>query len=171
MDLLKRLPPVHEIDALIDYYFRSCNWIYRHVHQPSFLRSWNRIHDGETVDAIVVGTASAISAVALCYMPFQYGSSTNALKETLNDVTLTVLHQHAKLSTAYSLGLVEMLLIRSHYLTLSEECSDEIWAVKNEVLKMATAIGLHQDPITSEVDREEAERRRWAWWHIMLLDR
>ena len=32
-------------------------------------------------------------------------------------------------------------------------------------------MGLHRDPDKWRMHREVAERRRWAWWHILLLER
>jgi hypothetical protein len=32
-------------------------------------------------------------------------------------------------------------------------------------------MGLHRDPGRSRYSRDVAERRRWAWWHIILLER
>ena len=38
------------------------------------------------------------------------------------------------------------------------------------VIAIATAMGLHRDP-GPRMDRELAERRRWAWWHVVLHER
>lgn len=74
-------------------------------------------------------------------------------------------------SRQLSLELVELLLIRTHYLTLSKNESEEIWSIRGELVSIGTAMGLHRDPDKWRMHREVAERRRWAWWHILLLER
>lgn len=63
------------------------------------------------------------------------------------------------------------MLIRTHYLTLSKNESEEIWSIRGELVAIGTAMGLHRDPEKWKMSREIAERRRWAWWHIILLER
>jgi len=67
--------------------------------------------------------------------------------------------------------VVECLLIRCHYLTLSKTDSEEIWAVRAGVVSMGLAMGLHHDPNRWRMSKEVAERKRWAWWHIIPLER
>jgi hypothetical protein len=71
------------------------------------------------------------------------------------------------------LELVELLLLRTHYLTLAKRDTEEIWSIKGELVTIGTAMGLHRDPGQFKIskDRDLAERRRWAWWHILLLER
>ncbi|KAJ8589231.1 hypothetical protein M405DRAFT_818365 [Rhizopogon salebrosus TDB-379] len=35
---------------------------------------------------------------------------------------------------------------------------------------MGLAMGLHRDPNRWKMSKEVAERKRWAWWHIILLE-
>lgn len=71
----------------------------------------------------------------------------------------------------YNLELVELLLVRSHYLTLLKDDSEEIWTAAGELVRIGTAMGLHRDPGKWRMHRDIAERRRWAWWHIILFER
>ncbi|KAJ7873396.1 hypothetical protein B0H14DRAFT_2720565 [Mycena olivaceomarginata] len=48
---------------------------------------------------------------------------------------------------------------------------EEIWHAKSEIVSIGTAMGLHRDPGKWRMHRDVAERRRWAWWHIVLLER
>ncbi|KAJ3566969.1 hypothetical protein NP233_g6672 [Leucocoprinus birnbaumii] len=51
--------------------------------------------------------------------------------------------------------------------------SEEIWTIRGELVTIAMAMGLHRDPSKwrKRFDQTMAERRRWAWWHIVLLER
>jgi len=69
------------------------------------------------------------------------------------------------------LELVECLLIRCHYLTLSKTDSEETWAVRAELVSMGLAMGLHRDPTRWRMSKEVAEGKRCAWWNITLLER
>lgn len=55
-DLLALLPPLHIIDGLVDYYFEYCNWVYRHVHPPSFQEAWGKFKSGQGGDRLVLAT-------------------------------------------------------------------------------------------------------------------
>jgi hypothetical protein len=48
--------------------------------------------------------------------------------------------------------------------------SEELWHVKGELVNIATAMGLHRDP-GKEMPCEVAERRRWAWWNVIIIER
>ncbi|TFK43308.1 fungal-specific transcription factor domain-containing protein [Crucibulum laeve] len=176
-DLLSMLPSLDIIDGLIQYYFEYCNWIYRHVNQASFTQHWERFKSGASADRIILATACAMMALATHYLPAShpllegytenpeeigfkfFGVSTDALQRRLAD------------SRTYSLELVELLLIRSHFMTSTKTDSEEIWHVRGELVTIGMAMGLHRDPGKWRMHRDVAERRRWAWWHIVLLER
>ncbi|KAJ7122854.1 fungal-specific transcription factor domain-containing protein [Mycena epipterygia] len=176
-DLLAVLPSVDIIDGLISYYFEYCNWIYRHVNQVSFLLHWERYKNGSSPDRTVLAIACAIMALATYYLPAQhrlleaYPETHEELGLKYFDVSTTALHRRQADTKMYSLDLVELLLIRSHYLTTSKRDSEEIWHAKGEIVTIGTAMGLHRDPGKWKMHRDVAERRRWAWWHIVLLER
>jgi hypothetical protein len=83
----------------------------------------------------------------------------------------TALDRHRAESRTYTLELVECLLIRCHYLTLNKTDSEEIWAICAELVSMGLAMGPHRDPNRWKMSKEVAERKRWAWWHMILLER
>ncbi|KAJ3822421.1 fungal-specific transcription factor domain-containing protein [Lentinula raphanica] len=176
-DLLDILPNIEVIDGLIAYYFEYCNWIYRHVNQAAFSHNWERYKNGESADRIILALACAIMAIATHYLPSQH-----ALLETLSgtheqlgqryfDVSTQALHRKQQETKAYTLDLVELLLIRTHYLNMLKNDSEEIWHIRGELVTIGTAMGLHRDPGKWRMHRDLAERRRWAWWHIILLER
>ncbi|KAJ7047779.1 fungal-specific transcription factor domain-containing protein [Mycena alexandri] len=176
-DLLAVLPSVDIIDGLISYYFEYCNWIYRHVNQVSFTQNWERYKNGSSPDRTVLATACAIMASATYYLPAQhrllegYPETHEELGLKYFEVSTTALHRRQADTKTYSLDLIELLLIRCHYLTTSKRDSEEIWHAKGEIVTIGTAMGLHRDPGKWRMPRDVAERRRWAWWHIVLLER
>ncbi|KAJ7762810.1 fungal-specific transcription factor domain-containing protein [Mycena maculata] len=176
-DLLAVLPSVDIIDGLISFYFEYCNWIYRHVNQVSFLHHWERYKNGSSPDRTILATACAIMANATYYLPAQhrllegYPETHEELGLKYFDVSTTALHRRQADTKTYSLDLIELLLIRCHYFTTSKRDSEEIWHAKGEIVTIGTAMGLHRDPGKWKMHRDVAERRRWAWWHIVLLER
>ncbi|KAI0939032.1 hypothetical protein AcV5_000559 [Taiwanofungus camphoratus] len=180
-DLVDLLPPLHLIDALIDCYFDHCNWIYRHVNQPALLAAWARFKAGDFSNHVVLGTVCVLIALAVRYLPpgHAYFASMPGTCEELGDryygvmrTALTRLREAAGgLTRAYSLELVELLLVRTHYLTFSKEDPEEVWSISTELVSIGTAMGLHRDPGRTRFDKITAERRRWAWWHIILCER
>jgi len=176
-DLYTTFPHPNITDQLISYYFEYCNWIYRHVNQTSFLQAWNRYKNG-TNDRLAIATAFLILAVAVNYLPPDHHLLTSITRtpgEDLGrkyyDAMKVALERHRAENKTYSLDLVECLLIRCHFLTLSKTDSEEIWSVRGELVSIGMAMGLHRDPKKWRMSIELAERRRWAWWHIVLLER
>ncbi|KAG1780404.1 fungal-specific transcription factor domain-containing protein [Suillus placidus] len=176
-DLLEVLPALETIDALVIYYFEYCNWIYRHVNQPAFTSAWSRFKSGSSPDRVVLATVCMIMAIAVHYLPHRdplishLADTHEELGKRFYDVMRTALDRHRAESRTYTLELVECLLIRSHYLNLSKTDSEEIWAIRAELVSMGLAMGLHRDPSRWRMNKELAERKRWAWWHILLLER
>ncbi|KAJ7499349.1 fungal-specific transcription factor domain-containing protein [Mycena latifolia] len=176
-DLLAVLPSIDIIDGLIAYYFEYCNWIYRHVNQVSFMHHWERYKNGSSPDRTILAIACAIMASATYYLPAQhrllegYPETHEELGLKYFDVSTTALHRRQAETKTYSLDLIELLLIRCHYLTTAKRDSEEIWHAKGEIVTIGTAMGLHRDPGKWKMHRDVAERRRWAWWHIVLLER
>ena len=176
-DLIDLLPPLSTIDELVTYYFEYCNWIYRHVNRPVFSNAWERFKSGTSADRITLATVCNIMAVAVHYLPPNHslvadlGDTHEEAGRKFYDVMRTALNRHRAECKTYSLDLVECLLVRCHYLTLSKTDSEEIWSVRGELISIGTAMGLHRDPLKWRMSKELAERRRWAWWHIVLLER
>ncbi|KDR83496.1 hypothetical protein GALMADRAFT_235669 [Galerina marginata CBS 339.88] len=176
-DLLALLPSLEVIDGLIKHYFDYCNWIYRHVNPPTFMHQWEKYKTGTKADRVVLSTACAMMAIATHYL-----QSGHHLLEKFHDppedvglrffeVSTTSLQKHMAESKAYSLELVELLLVRTHFHNLAKTDSEEVWHVRGELITIGTAMGLHRDPGKWRMHRDVAERRRWAWWHIVLLER
>lgn len=177
-DLLAMFPPLEIADGLIRFYFECCNWIYRHVNEQTFRHQWERFKSGSSGDRLVLSTAFVVMAVAAYYLPVQhpllepFSTQTHEeISQKFYELSSIALQRRLAESKTYTLDLVELLLVRCHYLTLSKRDSEEIWYTKGELLSIATAIGLHRDPGKWNMPREIAERRRWMWWHIVLLER
>ena len=120
------------------------------------------------------------------------------LGERCFEISTVALQRHRNSAAAgervkeYTLDLMELLLIRCHYRTLAKKESEDIWAGAGELVTIGMAMGLHRDPgldvqtalakvaTGGEPSRERAkvekevllaERRRWVWWHVILLER
>lgn len=179
-DLLDLLPGLADIDSLIGYYFQYCNWLWRYVNHAAFMKAWTRYKTGGSTDRLALATACCVIAIATFYLPEDHALR-NALAPPENDdeqqgdlfynVAMQVLARHQKENTKYSLELVEFHLARCHHLTLSKKDTEGVWAAKGELITMATAMGLHRDPGKWKMSRDTAERRRWAWWHIIHVER
>ncbi|KAG6820165.1 hypothetical protein H0H93_004428 [Arthromyces matolae] len=176
-DLLAMLPAIEVIDELIAFYFEYCNWIYRHVNQASFTQAWERFKNGTSADRLILATACVILAVATFYLPTHhhflqiYPESHEEIGLKFYEVSTTALTRRMAESRTYSLELVELLLIRGMFQTLSKNDTEEIWHIRGELVTIAMAMGLHRDPGKWRMHRDVAERRRWAWWHIVLMER
>lgn len=177
-DLLAQLPAIHIIDGLVDFYLSFCNWMYRHIHPESFKASWSRFKEKASANRLTLATLSLVMAVAVRYLPEGHALLTalqhrdrEEVGELFHHVACEALSRYRTESRSLSLELVELLLIRTHYLTLSKNESEEIWSIRGELVAIGTAMGLHRDPEKWKMSRELAERRRWAWWHIILLER
>ncbi|KAI0043687.1 hypothetical protein FA95DRAFT_1563059 [Auriscalpium vulgare] len=176
-DLLHDLPHASIVDGLVEFYFEYCTWVYRHVNQRSFTAAWARYKSGAGADRIVLATVCMVMAIALHYLPADHEllrglqPDIEELGTRFYNIMRVALQRRQAESRTYSLELVELLLVRCHYLTLSKIDSEEIWSVKGELMMVATAMGLHRDPGKRKMSLEVAERRRWAWWHVILLER
>ena len=120
--------------------------------------------------------------IALRYLPVNHplferlGSvPAEELSNRYHILMRNVLKRHREraesLTRTYTLALVELLLAQSHYLAYSKEDPEEVWKLAGELVSIGTAMGLHRDPGKHKFERTVAERRRWAWWHIITFER
>ncbi|KAI1793010.1 hypothetical protein LXA43DRAFT_1004242 [Ganoderma leucocontextum] len=180
-DLTAQLPDIHMIDGLIEYYFEYCNWVYRHVNEPTLLAGWDRYKRGKHGDRLILATVCILIALAARYLPPRHAllqgmsETCEELGSKCYDIMRHALDRYRKSASSpgrsYSLELVELLLVRSHYLTFAKEDPEETWNVRGELVSIGTAMGLHRDPGSTRFEKSVADRRRWAWWHIVLLER
>ena len=151
--------------------------MYRHVHPQSFQAAWTKFKTGQSSDRLTLATACVLMALAIRYIPSRHAliASLPPQHEQMCDryyaIAKDALARYRQDSRALSLDLVEHLLVRTHYLTLSKNEAEEIWGIRGELVSIGTAMGLHRDPDKWKMPRDLAERRRWAWWHIILLER
>ncbi|KAI4521084.1 hypothetical protein K525DRAFT_256953 [Schizophyllum commune Loenen D] len=178
-DLIEMLPPLPIMDGLIEHYFEYGNWVYRHVSPAAFRTAWTRYKNNRSSDRLTLATAAGIMAVAMRYLHpgspllLSFGARTmDEIAQTFAHVCTEALTRHrTEAPRAYSIELVELLLVRCHHLTLLKNDSEELFALKGEITMIAMALGLHRDPGKFKMHRDVAERRRWAWWHVVLLER
>jgi hypothetical protein len=77
------------------------------------------------------------------------------------NTAVLALRRYQRFKCAPDLDFVELLLLRMHYLSISENDCEEAWGVKCEVASAAMAMGLHRDPGSWDMSQEEITRRRW----------
>jgi hypothetical protein len=117
-----------------------------------------------------------IMAVALHFLPADHElrralpPDTEEIGKHFYSVMRLALQRKQTESRTYTLELVEMHLIWAHYLMILKSDNEETWHVKGELVNTATAMGLHRDP-GKEIPFEVAERRRWAWWNVLIFER
>jgi hypothetical protein len=140
------------------------------------MAAWARYKSGAGADRIVLATVCLIMAVAVHYLPADHElrpalpPDTEGLGKHFYSIMRLALQRKQTGSRTYTLELVELHLIRTHYLMILKNDSEELWHVKGELVNIATAMGLHRDP-GKEVPFEVAERRRWAWWNVIIIER
>jgi hypothetical protein len=138
--------------------------------------AWNRYKSGHSSDPITLAICCAIMAVATFYLPEQHALQ-NGLKmkegqgDRFYDVMLDILRKYYDEAGKNTLDIVELYLLRCHYLTLTKRNPEEIWSLRGDLMRISTAMGLHRDPDRFNISLEYKERLRWAWWHVLLLER
>jgi len=140
------------------------------------MAAWARYKSGAGADRTVLATVCVIMAVALPHLPADHElrralpPDTEEIGEHFYSIMGLALQRKQTEGRAYTLELVELHLIRAHYLMIIKIDSEEAWHVKGELVNIATAMGLHRDP-GKEMPFEVAERRRWAWWNALMMER
>ena len=125
-DLIEMLPPLPIMDGLIEHYFEYGNWVYRHVSPAAFRTAWTRYKNNRSSDRLTLATAAGIMAVAMRYLHpgspllLSFGARTmDEIAQTFAHVCTEALTRHrTEAPRAYSIELVELLLVRCHHLTL-----------------------------------------------------
>ncbi|KAA1475376.1 hypothetical protein DENSPDRAFT_422809 [Dentipellis sp. KUC8613] len=176
-DLTSQLPSLSVVEFLVDYYFENCNWVHYGIHRQSFGEAWVKYKTGQHPCRLVLATVSIIMAAVLCYLPAGHELQERlpgnwaTLTEQYYKITLTALERHSMDRDVYTLELVELLLLKCQYLAVTKPGGEEAWRVRGDLISIATAMGLHRDPAHSEMPLLLAERRRWAWWNIVVVER
>ncbi|KAF8499313.1 fungal-specific transcription factor domain-containing protein [Gautieria morchelliformis] len=176
-DLLAMLPEVSIVDGLLSHYFESCQWENRHLHHHAFTQAWARFKSNIASDRLVLATVFVVLAIAVQFLPPRHPlieslpESPPELSENYYTIGCTALQRHQAERKTYSLELIELLLLRTHYLTITKDQCEDLWTMRGELVSTAIAMGLHRDPGKWKMSRDVAERRRWAWWNIMLTER
>ncbi|KAH9950111.1 fungal-specific transcription factor domain-containing protein [Amylocystis lapponica] len=183
LDLLALLPSIQTIDRLMQYYFENCNWIYTLVDEASFLASWSRFKSGQCGDRVILCTVVMIVGLTFLYLPddhelradFTVTCTATELCEQYYVVVRTALRrlqdEAGNLTSIYTVEMVQLLLIKLHYMTFARDDPEEAWSLHGILLNIATAMGMHRDPCTLGHTPSMVGRRRWLWWRILFLER
>ncbi|GJJ07660.1 hypothetical protein Clacol_010569 [Clathrus columnatus] len=182
-DILSLLPDFGLIDDLIDYYFVNSTWENRYLDYETFTAAWSRFKDRSSSnsnffdDRLFLATLFLVLAVTVLYLPSRHeliaplNAHPNDLAENYYNYSCTLLQRYRTERHIHSLEFIELLLLHTHYLLILKDRCEDIWSFRGELLSIATAMGLHRDPSMWKMPKEVAERRRWAWWNILLTDR
>jgi hypothetical protein len=178
LDLLTHLPEdIAIVDELIERYFDTCTWFYAHLNKPAFTQSWSRFKQSTHPDNIVLATVFVVLAISLQYLPndhpllHSFSGDPRAIGDHYFTMASTALERYRVERRPPSLELVELLLLQTHYLSISKSDCEEVWMIRSELISSATAMGLHRDPGRWKMSKDLVLRRRWAWWNIMLVER
>ncbi|KAF8760303.1 Nop protein [Rhizoctonia solani] len=178
LDLLAKLPDVSIVDGLLRHYFENCTWLNKYLNEPSLQTSWTRFKASTCTDQLTVSILFAVLAISLLYLPkahplvTQLGDNVNLLSEEYYQNSTIALDRHRATGPKVpTMELVELHLLRAGYLSISKVDCEEIWTIKGEVMSIALSLGLHRDPGKWKLSKEQIERRRWAWWNVLQLDR
>ncbi len=176
-DLVRLMPPLAVIDALLDHYFEYCTWLHRPVDAVAFMRRWSNYKSGVWPCRITLATACVLLATAVFHLPDGHSVSPGQppvrpeFGTRCYNIALMLMERHGPATPGRDLDRIELLLARTYYLALVTVDSEELWLLRGELVVVGTAIGLHRDPGTWSLPNTTAERRRMAWWNIVFLDR
>jgi Fungal specific transcription factor domain len=176
-DLVRLMPPLAVIDALLDHYFEYCTWLHCPVDAVAFMRRWSNYKSGVWPCRITLATACVLLATAVFHLPDGYSVSPgqppvrSELGTRCYNIALMLMERHGPSTPGRDLDRIELLLARSCYLSLVTVDSEELWLLRAELVAVGTALGLHRDPGTWNFPNTTAERRRMAWWNIVFVDR
>ncbi|KAJ1308597.1 hypothetical protein OPQ81_004295 [Rhizoctonia solani] len=178
LDLLAKLPDVPIVDGLLRHYFENCTWLNKYLNEPSLQTSWTRFKASTCTDQLTVSILFVVLAISLLYLPkghplaTQLGGNVNILSEEyFQNCTIALERHRATGPKVPTMELVELHLLRAGYLSISKVDCEEIWTIKGEVMSIALSLGLHRDPGKWKLSKEQIERRRWAWWNVLQLER
>ena len=180
-DILDLLPPLSTIDTIIAYHFDYCTWGKRLIYPSTFHANWERYKNGDWPDRVVLCMVCVVLAITIQFLPrnhpFVEKYIADCTREELGvkyyDMMLTVLSRRddSCKTRSYSLDLVELYLLRCHFHTVCRIDMEESWVLRGQVVSMCLAMGLHRDPSKWKMTEGIADRRRWIWWNLMMIDR
>lgn len=178
LDLLAKLPDVPIVDGLLKHYFENCTWLNRHLNQRSLQTAWTRFKVSTCTDHLTVSILFVVLAISLHYLPKSHslaaqlnGGTVSLCEEYYQNSTIALERERANGSKVPTMELVELHLLRACYLSISKVDCEEIWTIRGEVMSIALSLGLHRDPGKWRLSQEQIERRRWAWWNVLQLER
>ncbi|KAF8308536.1 hypothetical protein DL93DRAFT_2100582 [Clavulina sp. PMI_390] len=174
--------PNHEVlfEHLIHFFFESCTFFMAMLNQNLWLEEWRLERArGDKSNILTLGTVYLIAAIALSHLPendpigglLPKELNVNELGQRWYAASRRCIAQYRSLRAPPSLPYVEHLLLRCHYLYISQTIPTGSWAGKGDLNAAVLALALHRDPGNWKISPVEIERRRWAWWNFVSLDR
>ncbi|CEH11808.1 transcription factor [Ceraceosorus bombacis] len=182
-ELMQNLPPRHESDQMLGWYFRDINNTRLPLHEHTFRQSyeelmewqWGSLREEEGDDGArhlpFLSFLYVILAIAKRNQPEERGSDADARHGALKlfhtarrtmAVASAVRADHIDVLLAALFGCRFLICLRM---------SAESWSLLGSAIRAAQAIGLHRDGTKLGLDAVTTERRRRLWALIYYLDK
>ena len=158
------LPSRSDADRYVSNYFNYAYTLYPFIHQPTFMRIYKLIWDGETVDELYYSILNLVFAFGCQLAP-------NRSKEDNFEVYLERLQKYLKFNLMEngSFLLVQALLLTGQFLQATAGVAG-CWNIVGLTIRIAQGLGLHLDQkeVSSHID---AEMRKRIWQGCLIMDR
>ncbi|KZS97727.1 hypothetical protein SISNIDRAFT_405563, partial [Sistotremastrum niveocremeum HHB9708] len=180
-ELLDNLPEWHVVDRLIEFYNDNCTWMNMYILRSTLRNAWERFKSTGKKSRVTMALISTVIAISIQFLPPRDPLFDSLRQEAIASIAelsdwyyeqgcrALVLHEsHTRLA---SLDLVELYLVQIFYLGISKNHAEEIWRIRGCLISAALALGLHRDPSKWQMQQAMAERRRWAWFNALRIER
>ncbi|MCO5585337.1 hypothetical protein L7F22_039270 [Adiantum nelumboides] len=183
-ELMSCLPPRHESDAMLEWYFRDINDTRLPLHERTFRASyeeimnwrWGNLRNEEGDDGARHIPFLAFLFVILAIAKRSEPEDRCASDEDARRGALFYLHcarRSMAIASAVRADHIDVLLAALYgaRLLITLRQSAESWSLLGVAIRAAQAIGLHRDGTKLGLDAVTTERRRRLWAMIYYLDR
>ncbi|GAA5857840.1 hypothetical protein JCM1840_000932 [Sporobolomyces johnsonii] len=167
------LPCREEAIRLSSLYWNNCSFMFTPVEYGAYYSDYfeSAYTEGETHGA-KLACVFMVLALASQFDP-EAPATENADSHrylTLSQAALSASRflSHNTLAALQTLHLAGNVLFNRQKL---QESGESFFPLLGMAIKMAVTLGLHRDPASWELDEEEANRRRLAFWELLTLDR
>lgn len=162
------LPPYHETSNMIRQYFATVGVLYPYIHEPSFLQTYEQMKQ-PGFPGKVNRTWLALLNVMLA-MSMGEGDSSQAAEKSLEFYNRAQGLCGNRIYRGNTLETVQYLLLSTQYLQGMQKAV-QTWITHGLAVKIAVAIGLHSQEMTTSRPIIEQEMRKRTWHGCVLLDR
>ena len=173
------LPPKHEADVEVAYYFHTWETTYRIIHEPTFWQEYTDFwtnQSNETKNASFATVLLLIITITKCLRVKEdtfVGDSTSdrdAASNIIETCEMWINRQPRKRLTLpfFQLQCLALLAKRTNCVKLKQD-----WLTAGDVMRLALASGMHRDPAllaTGRISEYEKEMKKRLWYTIAELE-